>query len=89
MGVVLGSSLPDTAYRCQVRRWLTCGFVSRLALALECSGHPQAVGLEGNAFLSHPGLGMPQPSLAAPTPRQLVPQLEHTEVPGQQNRSCN
>lgn len=37
-----------------------------LALALECSGHPQAVGLEGNAFLSHPGLGMPQPSLATP-----------------------
>lgn len=84
IGVVLGSSLPDVACRCQVRGWLTCGFVSVLALSLELSGHPQAVGLEENALLSHPGPGMPQPSSVAPAPRQLVPQLEYTEVPGQQ-----
>lgn len=57
IGAVLSSSLPDVACRYQVGGWLTCGFVSTLALSLELSGHPQTVGLGENVFLSPSGGG--------------------------------
>lgn len=55
IGAVLSSSLPDMACRYQVGGWLTCGFVSTLALSLELSGHLQTVGLGENVFLSPSG----------------------------------
>lgn len=55
--------------RCPGMGWLTCGFVSTLALFLKLplSDHPQAAWLEENAFLSHLGSGHVPAQLDGPS----------------------
>lgn len=87
-GVVLGSSLPDTSPRCQVRG-SHVGLCPSWPPSWSSQATPTQLGWKKTHSSPIPVPGRPWPSSVAPAPGQLVPQLEQTKVPEKRNHSCS